>query len=250
MSNRFKAVRASRLNGPPLPLDLKFTPNELRMNFGAACLSLGRCFGSKSGYLQAHPRAEFLPNANVFCRRHGKIWWGDLDLRSDKPALEKVARRLRCRLYVLRESDGRFQNAALPHESVVCRAVWHTGGATRVPGVARILRRSGLGVAQLAWLANVRRSRLTKPQPPEIALEANRRLVKYDKVCGGIAADLGFRKWGEWWTRQSASLGGESRLAVLLSGREMALGTLMEDVGDRHCFGLFELMTMISGNRL
>ncbi len=177
------------LSGPPPPLDVEFTPDELSGLFSTVGLSLGRCFGSKSAYRRMWPSCIFMPNANVFCRPHGKVWWGDLDLRTDKPALRKAARLLGCRLYVLHELDGRFQNATLAHGAVIRRSRWHTGGKTRVRGLARFLRRSGLSLEQLAQRANVPRAWLTRRQPPEIALDVYRRLTDHEEYFGAIAAE-------------------------------------------------------------
>jgi hypothetical protein len=113
---------------PLYPRDYEFKPDRLAEVFSAEALPIGRCFGSKSGYRQSHPGNEFIPNANVFCRTRGKIWWGDLDLTYDRPKLEAVSRRLRMCLYVLCEFDGRFENAAQQHSIVVARAIWKTGG--------------------------------------------------------------------------------------------------------------------------
>lgn len=115
------------LKEPIYPRDFEFKPDTLAEAFSAAGLPVGRCFGSKSGYRMANPGNEFVPNANVFCRKAGKIWWGDLDLTRDKPKLEVIARRLRMRLYVLYEFDGRFANAAQKHSTVVAQAIWKTG---------------------------------------------------------------------------------------------------------------------------
>ena len=97
--------------------------------FDRAGLSTGRCFGSKTLYHKAHPNRLGLViwNGNVFCRKKGKIWWGDFDLVTDKEKLRAVARRLRNRLYLLREHDGRFERENLPHRDVVEAAVWDTG---------------------------------------------------------------------------------------------------------------------------
>ena len=241
------AFTVVELTGPPPPLDLEFKPNELSEIFGKAGLSLGRCFGSKSGYMRFNPRAEFIPNANIFCRLHGKIWWGDLDLHSDQPALEKVAHRLRCRLYVLREYDGRFDNAEIPHETVISRAQWHTSGWIPIAGLARIHRRSGLTLAQLAKLANIRRTRLTGRQPPKIALAAQRRLVEFDELFGEIATELGYKKWGQWWTTPKDSLGGQTPLAAISTGRSVSVGTLMDGRSDDHVFRFAMLAMTILG---
>jgi hypothetical protein len=117
-----------RLTAPLYPRDYEFKPDRLADVFSAEALPIGRCFGSKSGYRASHSGNEFIPNANVFCRTRGKIWWGDLDLACDKPKLDAVARKLRMKLYVLYESDGRFGNASLKHSTVVAQAIWKTGG--------------------------------------------------------------------------------------------------------------------------
>jgi hypothetical protein len=110
------------------PRDFEFKPYALADAFSAQGLPVGLCLGSKSGYRLTHPGNQFVPNANVFCRKEGKIWWGDLDLARDRPKLEAIARKLRTRLYVLSESDGRFANADLQHSKVVSLAIWRTGG--------------------------------------------------------------------------------------------------------------------------
>jgi hypothetical protein len=117
-----------KLNEPIFPRDFEFKPDALAEAFSAEGLPMGRCFGSKSGYRWAHPDNECVFNANVFCQKAGKIWWGDLDLTRDRPKLEAVARKLRMKLYVLYEGDGRFENADLQHSKVVSLAVWKTGG--------------------------------------------------------------------------------------------------------------------------
>lgn len=116
-----------KLNEPVFPCDFEFKPDALADAFYTEGLSLGRCLGSKSGYRLAHPDNEFVPNANIFCPQAGKTWWGDLDLAFDKPKLEAVARRLGVELFVLSESDGRFENAKQQHSDVVRLAIWNTG---------------------------------------------------------------------------------------------------------------------------
>jgi hypothetical protein len=116
-----------KLAEPLYPRDFEFQPYALADAFSAQGLPVGLCLGSKSGYRLTHPGNQFIPNANVFCRDGGKIWWGDLDLARDRPKLEAVARKLRTRLYVLSESDGRFANADLQHAKVVRQAIWQTG---------------------------------------------------------------------------------------------------------------------------
>lgn len=121
-----KTIVPPSRNWPPIDAEFKAARSIERI-FTAAGLLSGRCFGSKSAYCTANPGNRFFSNANVFCRTKGKLWWGDLDLAKDKKALIAVARRLRIRMYVLSESDGRFRNAELPHSEVKIRAIWHTG---------------------------------------------------------------------------------------------------------------------------
>jgi hypothetical protein len=111
----------------PIPVDREFKANRrIEQAFSACGLEFGRCFGSKSGYRAAHPQNLFVPNANVFAGRRGKVWWGDLDLARDGPKLQEVSRLLKVRLYVLREFDGRFENAERPNSQVVRLAIWAT----------------------------------------------------------------------------------------------------------------------------
>jgi hypothetical protein len=111
----------------PIPVDHEFKADrQVEQAFSACGLSFGRCFGSKSGYRMAHPDHLFVPNANVFAGRRGKVWWGDLDLACDGPKLQEVSQVLKVRLNVLRELDGRFEKAERPHSQVVRLAIWAT----------------------------------------------------------------------------------------------------------------------------
>jgi hypothetical protein len=226
------------LGGPPPPLDAEFKALDLTSVFSKEGLPLGRCFGSKSGYRRIHPRSIFVPNANVFCRKRGKLWWGDIDLCADKGALERVARRLRSRLYVLSEHDGRWESATLPFDEVLFRAQWHTGGASRVPGVSNILRRSGLTLQQLAMLVKVSPIRLRQRQTPEIRLEVYRRVFKFDEVFREIATDLALKKWGDWWSSANDKLSGKTPLEAYKSGVDIEIANLLGDEAAIRCLGL------------
>ena len=218
------------LTGPPPPLDLEFKVKEPTAAFLKEDLGAGRCFGSKSGYRSSHPRCIFLPNANVFCERFGKVWWGDLDLRRDKPALERVSRRLRVRLYVLSEHDGRWENAESAFSDVLYRAYWCTGGAGKVPEVTRYLARSGLSRSQLAAVIDVNPSRLRRNQTPEMALEVHRRLVDCDRTFFVPTGTLGFQHWGQWWMASNRKLKGMSPNDMFLTKRRVELGKLLGHV--------------------
>jgi len=216
------------LSGPLLPVDLEFKQTQITEIFKSNGLPMGRCFGSKSGYRLLHPKCDFIPNANIFNRRDGKVWFGDLDLSRDKPALELIAKRLRCRLHVLDEGDGRFKEASRPHIAVVRDAVWHTGGPTQIPGVCQFFRHSGLSYADAAVLLKLSPRRFNRLQRPEIALEIGRRLRNFDEVFRPIALKAGYRNWGHWWTRPSPTLAGSSPLQALKSGETLDLGKLAD----------------------
>ena len=162
--------------GPLPPIDAEFKRKEPTEVFAACGLAMGRCFGSKSAYRALHPHCRFLPNANVFSQKHGKVWWGDLDLQRDEHALERIAKRLRCRLYVVREFDGRFENATLPFHQVVLRAGWCTGGAMRPP-VSRFLKEHKLTSTEAAGLLKMRESIFRRRLEPQQALELARRIT-------------------------------------------------------------------------
>lgn len=222
------------LSGPPLPVDLEFKRQRATHAFESHGLPMGRCFGSKSLYQNTHPKCEFVPNANVFSRLGGKVWWGDLDLERDRRALERVARRLRCRLYVVSEHDGRFDEAVRPHTAVIRDAVWQTGGPARIPGIGRFFRESGLSLGEAAVLLKVSPRRLSGPQEPKTALEVGRRLGKLVDNFRPIGLKAGYGKWGHWWTKPNKKLGGKSPLQILKSGEGLELGKIAPMT-----FGLF-----------
>lgn len=198
------------LTGKPLPVDAEFSPTTHNAVFVENALPFGRCFGSKSGYRAAHPRAQFLPNANIFSLRHGKLWWGDLDLTVDAPALERIARRLRCRLFVLREFEGRWLDEQIPAEDIRQRARWCTGGRGRVPGLRRYLKRAGLTARELALILGERTAKLTQPQAPAVFLELSRKLKVQEGYFAEVALSHGFKKWGTWWLSPNAFLRGKA----------------------------------------
>lgn len=85
---------------------------------------LGHCgqmlSGSKSGYLDRHPKNVAIFNANV-CVKAGKVWFGDLDLTKSLAKLKELAKVLNEKVYVLYEMDGRFQNESKPKlDNAIC----------------------------------------------------------------------------------------------------------------------------------
>ena len=67
-------------------------------------------FGSKCGYLEDHPGHHVVFNGNIVTKEDGKIWFGDIDATLDFDKLKDIADLLGKDLYILRESDGRFEN--------------------------------------------------------------------------------------------------------------------------------------------
>jgi hypothetical protein len=209
------------LTGPQLPVDAEFKPHVFAAVFSACGLSFGQCFGSKSGYRRSHPACVYVPNANVFSIQHGKLWWGDLDIAKNGRALEKVAHRLRCRLFVVREHDGRWGNASLQPEKIQSCAVWCTGGRRQVPNLRKHLSRSGLTMPQLASVLKVSPHTLRRRHDPITALELNRRLDHAAAESEEMAANHGYAKWGHWWVKPHRFLGGDTPLTVWRSAPEV-----------------------------
>lgn len=83
-----------------------------------------RCLGSKSGYSSTYREHLVVFNSNVISERHGKVWYGDLDITLEESKLRDVATQIG-KIYVLREMDGRFQNEKEPK---IERAVYMTDG--------------------------------------------------------------------------------------------------------------------------
>lgn len=79
---------------------------------------------SKGQYKYDNPDNFVVFNSNL-CTKKGKIWHGDLDLTVDEDLLKKVARALNETVYVLYESDARFENEKNPKLE---NAVYFTDG--------------------------------------------------------------------------------------------------------------------------
>jgi hypothetical protein len=216
------------MNTSENPRDFEHEPTAVVDAFAAECLPLGLCVGSKSGYRRAHRRHFFVPNANVACRTLGKVWWGDLDLWRHDRQLERVARRLRTRLYVLREMDARFEKADVPFAELRRHALWHTGG--RVSPNQRLIARAGLSLKNLALLVGVSPRRLVTRQLPFVSQQINRRLSDWDESVGALARELGFRKWGAWMSAPHAKLSGRTPYEVLRAGGTILFADVFEEV--------------------
>jgi hypothetical protein len=69
--------------------------------------------GSKSGYKKLFPVNAAVFNANL-CTTEGKFWYGDIDLTVDKDKLVILAKEFDKDIYVLYETDARFENEDKP----------------------------------------------------------------------------------------------------------------------------------------
>jgi hypothetical protein len=79
--------------------------------------------GSKMGYRNSRPDNLALFNSNL-CTDEGKIWYGDIDVSKSKNDLQEIADKTGKNLFVLFESDGRFdceKNPLLKKAAVVFR---------------------------------------------------------------------------------------------------------------------------------
>jgi len=77
--------------------------------------------GSKSGYREYYPANLAVFNANVciikrkwFRKKALKVWYGDIDCTKSIEKLAALSLDLGTTVYVLREMDARFENAAKP----------------------------------------------------------------------------------------------------------------------------------------
>lgn len=82
---------------------------------------------SKSGYKEKNPNNLVVFNANV-CTQNYKIWWGDLDLTKSASDLSNLSADLGEDIYVLYESDGRFENENKPLISRYAVKFFYDGG--------------------------------------------------------------------------------------------------------------------------
>jgi hypothetical protein len=101
--------------------------NKIKQAFMNANLVNGRAITQgKTFYWEKFPNNVTCFNANVISSKHGKIWWGDLDLTLDGMKLEQVARELNEDLYVLQHLDAGFEKENLSGEELKKKAIWST----------------------------------------------------------------------------------------------------------------------------
>jgi len=87
-------------------------------------LPLGRMLSvNKSTYRNNHPENLVVFNANVLTEKSGKVYYGDIDCTLDEKRLQETANTLNEDLYVLFESDARFENENKPTNELLSKAV-------------------------------------------------------------------------------------------------------------------------------
>ena len=64
----------------------------------------------KSFYWENFPNHEVHFNANLLTESKGKIWWGDIDLNLDGPKIFEIAREINEDIYLVKQTDGHFEN--------------------------------------------------------------------------------------------------------------------------------------------
>jgi len=82
---------------------------------------------SKSGYYNTHKWHKVVFNANIYVMYRQvpvKIWYGDLDISLDGDKLKEVSKILDTKLYILRESDGRFVDES--NVDIEKKSFWNT----------------------------------------------------------------------------------------------------------------------------
>jgi len=91
--------------------------------FATNNLPLGRMIAySKSEYCKEHQGELVIFNANVITRKHGKIWYGDLNITLDFDNLKNIADIINEDLYVLLEGDARFGYEKQPIDTLISKA--------------------------------------------------------------------------------------------------------------------------------
>jgi hypothetical protein len=77
--------------------------------FASHGLNMGRMIAENKGtYCVEHQGELVIFNANVLTKKHGKIWYGDLNVNNDFEKLKDIADKMGEDLYILVEGDARF----------------------------------------------------------------------------------------------------------------------------------------------
>ncbi len=191
-------------------------------------LPIGLNVGSKSAYRARHPQHVFVPNARLVDEQGELRWMGDLDLAVHRRRVERAARLLRCRLYVLPERMPGTADKNPTKSSIESEALWHTGGPVRVD--AALIRRSGLRPRELALILGRPVRQLTRAQSSEVALHVARRIRGLARFFGPLTRHYGFRTWGAWMKTPIQRLDGRSPLEILSSGGSIVPSELFREI--------------------
>ena len=111
----------------PSDFEPTLSVKETQQHFESHGFNTARMIGgSKSFYRKEYPDDLIVFNANVLMPNYGKVWYGDLNLTQDYIILKSIADSLDTKLYVLRESDGRFGEETKSIAALIEKAVWNT----------------------------------------------------------------------------------------------------------------------------
>ena len=90
-------------------------------------LMFGRMIAlSKSVYMRKYPKHLVVFNANILTKEDGKIWYGDIDINTDKEVLNKIAKEIDKKIYILKEMDCRFETENENVDMLISKAVWES----------------------------------------------------------------------------------------------------------------------------
>lgn len=202
--------------------------NRAERAFRKVHLPSGLNLGSKSAYRASHPQHVFVPNARLVDEQGELRWAGDLDLAVHRRRIERAARLLQCRLYVLPERIPGSADGKLTKSTIESEAVWHSGGPVHV--AANLIRRSGLRPSELAVILGSPVGHLTRAQRPEITLHIARRVQELARFFGPLTKHYGFRTWGAWMRTPTPRLDGCSPLEVLSTGGSIVPSELFREI--------------------
>lgn len=111
----------------------------------------GMICGSKSGYGQMYPKNVAIFNANVVTAK-GKVWYGDFDLTLSEEKLVELAKKSGETIYLLYESDARFENEDSPRLERAVYAVNSDGKNTFFDYAKRGIRGKFKGkIVRIDW---------------------------------------------------------------------------------------------------
>ena len=109
--------REARRKMKPATIDARIAAEET-LGYTGKMLS-----GSKKS-----PEGETIVwNSNVCTKKHGKIWFGDLNITRDIDKLKELAIRIKDTVYVLREHDARFEYEYDPRFNEAVFAAYPSG---------------------------------------------------------------------------------------------------------------------------